>query len=253
MSARTRAQILSLTLLSLGQAESGKSTILKNFQLVFAPKSFHAEAVAWTAVIHLNLVRSVNFVLDLLEEPAPRRGSSRGSSMGYPRSPPSTPSQEFSKTPNDIRYIKLRLTPLRSVQRILTRRFVSMDPTINNSDKPQYHHDRASEVRVRGGSGWKALLNGRKNQPVSDDLEDSRRVIEACKDDMIALWENSVVQQGLKKRNVQLQDQAGLYVYVFLHFLPEYPHPLSSFLADVSRIAAKEYIPTSGKFIVRFK
>lgn len=85
-----------------------------------------------------------------------------------------------------------------------------MDMAANNSGKPQYQNERASEVRVRGGSGWKALLNSRKHQPVSDDLEDSRRVIEACKDDMQALWENSVVQQGLKKRNIQLQDQAGL-------------------------------------------
>ena len=85
-----------------------------------------------------------------------------------------------------------------------------MDTAVNSSDKPQYHHDRAPEVRVRGGSGWKGLLNSRKHQPVSDDLEDSRRVIEACKDDMIALWENSVIQEGLKERNVRLQDQAGL-------------------------------------------
>ena len=49
-----------------GQSESGKSTILKQFQLFFAPKAFRVEAEAWRAVIHLNLVRSVNFILDLL-------------------------------------------------------------------------------------------------------------------------------------------------------------------------------------------
>ena len=85
-----------------------------------------------------------------------------------------------------------------------------MDTTVNSSDKSQYQHDRASEVRVRGGSGWKTLLNNNKHQHVLDELEDSRRVIEACKDDMIALWENSTAQQGLKKQNIQLQDQAGL-------------------------------------------
>jgi hypothetical protein len=30
-----------------GQAESGKSTLLKNFQLQFTPKAFNAEAEAW--------------------------------------------------------------------------------------------------------------------------------------------------------------------------------------------------------------
>ena len=49
-----------------GQSESGKSTMLKNFQLYFTPKALQAETDAWRAVIHLNLVRSVNFVLDVL-------------------------------------------------------------------------------------------------------------------------------------------------------------------------------------------
>lgn len=43
-----------------------------------------------------------------------------------------------------------------------------------------------------------------------DELGDSLRVIEACREDIVALWENAVVQKLLKTRKIQLQDQSGL-------------------------------------------
>lgn len=235
--------------IAVGQAESGKSTILKNFQLVFAPQYFYAEAEAWRAVIHLNLVRSVNFVLDMLEDPNPTRSQSAG---GYPRSPPPTNSNDHLRMSNELRYLKMRLVPLRSVEQMLTRRFTPWDiPTGDASTKPRYQQDRASEVSVRGLSGWKSLLKNRRqpnSSAVSDDLEDSQRVIEACKDDMTALWEDPVVREGLKKRNIQLQDQSGLYVYPLnLTESPKTDQLYFSFLSDVSRIAAKDYTPTSGE------
>ncbi|KAH9887394.1 G-alpha-domain-containing protein [Cubamyces lactineus] len=55
-------------LLLLGQSESGKSTTLKNFQLAFAPNAWRAERDSWRAVIQLNLVRSINLILDVLSQ-----------------------------------------------------------------------------------------------------------------------------------------------------------------------------------------
>ncbi|TFK60637.1 G-alpha-domain-containing protein [Pluteus cervinus] len=52
--------------LLLGQSESGKSTTLKQFQLLHQPSAFHAERIAWRAVIYLNLVRSIQRILDAL-------------------------------------------------------------------------------------------------------------------------------------------------------------------------------------------
>ncbi|KDR85504.1 hypothetical protein GALMADRAFT_234415 [Galerina marginata CBS 339.88] len=55
-----------VNVLLLGQSESGKSTTLKQFQLLHSPSAFHAERIAWRAVIYLNLVRSVRRILDAL-------------------------------------------------------------------------------------------------------------------------------------------------------------------------------------------
>ncbi|KZT64352.1 G-alpha-domain-containing protein [Daedalea quercina L-15889] len=72
-----------IKVLLLGQSESGKSTTVKNFQLAYAYSQFIEERSAWRAVIHLNLVRSVNTILDVLS-----RELSRSSSQ--PHSPRST-------------------------------------------------------------------------------------------------------------------------------------------------------------------
>ncbi|KAJ6502656.1 guanine nucleotide binding protein, alpha subunit [Mycena vulgaris] len=61
---KSRAEV---QVLLLGQSESGKSTCLKQFQLLHTPAAFHAERIAWRAVIYLNLVRSVRRILDALQ------------------------------------------------------------------------------------------------------------------------------------------------------------------------------------------
>ncbi|KIK71558.1 hypothetical protein GYMLUDRAFT_33765 [Collybiopsis luxurians FD-317 M1] len=64
---KTRAEV---NVLLLGQSESGKSTTLKQFQLLHSPSAFHAERIAWRAVIYLNLVRSIRRILDALSPEA---------------------------------------------------------------------------------------------------------------------------------------------------------------------------------------
>jgi hypothetical protein len=54
--------------LLLGQAESGKSTMLRNFQLAFCPTYFHREIPIWKVIIQLNLVGSVKRLLSIIED-----------------------------------------------------------------------------------------------------------------------------------------------------------------------------------------
>jgi hypothetical protein len=57
-------------------------------------------------------------------------------------------------------------------------------------EQPKYRHYRASEVRVRSGSGWKGLVGVKKNLPArssgfGDELGTARKVINGA--EMISL------------------------------------------------------------------
>ncbi|TFY68532.1 hypothetical protein EVG20_g3516 [Dentipellis fragilis] len=54
-------------LLLLGQAESGKSTLQKQFQLMYSPDSMEQERASWRVVIYFNVARSVKYTLEILE------------------------------------------------------------------------------------------------------------------------------------------------------------------------------------------
>ncbi|KAH0585358.1 hypothetical protein H2248_008597 [Termitomyces sp. 'cryptogamus'] len=54
-------------LLLLGQAESGKSTLQKQFQLMYKPSSIDQERVSWKTVIYFNVVHSLKHILSTLE------------------------------------------------------------------------------------------------------------------------------------------------------------------------------------------
>ncbi|KAI6155201.1 guanine nucleotide binding protein, alpha subunit [Pisolithus tinctorius] len=54
-------------LLLLGQAESGKSTLQKQFQLMYSPASLESERISWRTVVYFNVVRSIKKILATLE------------------------------------------------------------------------------------------------------------------------------------------------------------------------------------------
>ncbi|KAF8554590.1 G-alpha-domain-containing protein [Imleria badia] len=54
-------------LLLLGQAESGKSTLQKQFQLMYSPASLDSERMSWRTVVYFNVVRSIKKILITLD------------------------------------------------------------------------------------------------------------------------------------------------------------------------------------------
>ncbi|KAH9835139.1 G-protein alpha subunit [Rhodofomes roseus] len=215
----------STRVLLLGQAESGKSTMLKNFQLHFAPEAFHAESEAWRAVIHLNLIRSVNFILDLL----PGGPSSTLSELRHSRS---FSGNTLGDADSLLRHFRVRLSPLRQVELILVQRLSADDPArtaVNVEEATPWYYGRASEVSIRGGSGWKALLRRKWNSQMGarpDELDKARQILHACREDIAELWVHPDVQKGLEAEGVVLRDQSGFFV------------------DDALRIAAADYEPT---------
>ncbi|KAJ7336398.1 guanine nucleotide binding protein, alpha subunit [Mycena albidolilacea] len=214
-------------ILLLGQAESGKSTILKNFQLHFAPKAFQAEVEAWRPVIHLNLVRSVNFVLGLLEIRHPSTYS--------PDAQPTSPDGALS---GQLRRLSISLAPLRQVEETLSNRIAGSRPPEDSSEEDRYHPAKASEISLRSGSGWTAFLRFRRGSTSAgpdrnekaEELQ-TRRILSACARDIMTLWSAPEVQQGLREREIVLQEQSGF------------------FLDEVQRICQEDYTPTSDDIL----
>ncbi|RDX54681.1 G-protein alpha subunit [Lentinus brumalis] len=238
-------------LLLLGQSESGKSTMLKNFQLAFTPKALQAESDAWRAVIHLNLVRSVNFIIDLLSNTVAPHSTPYGSSYHphgsgrtqqhsnagdtSPTVTSFTHHHRMSATPQpsaEIRRYKLALSPLRQVEMILAKQLSVHDAGSSRGSIPNaLSSGRASEVSVRGGRGWKSLLRRRAYEDLPttnypEELENARQILDACRADIVSLWASSSVQLGLSEEGVALQEQSGF------------------FLDQAERIADIEYEPT---------
>jgi guanine nucleotide-binding protein G(i) subunit alpha len=195
-----------------GQSGAGKSTLLKNFQLLFAPKAFEAEAEAWRAVVHYNLVRAVNFILEVLSP-----SSSDATSSPVTRSQSSLSHHSSSKPSQSsldpVRAIRMRLSPLRQVELILHAR-IAHSPGAPSDGSDNFNayalpsaDGRPLETSLRARSGWKALARlKRPTSSTQDDLQDIRQVLDACNDDIVALWLDMQVHEELRKRLVILED-----------------------------------------------
>ncbi|KAF8190673.1 G-protein alpha subunit [Mycena galopus ATCC 62051] len=195
-------------ILLLGQSESGKSSVLRNFRLAFTPKYFEGERLLWTTVIHLNLISSIKKILTVLQD-------EWDESDAAPK--PTTP------LTSEHRRLALSLSPLLAFETSISQ--------IMDSSTGGY------TVTVRPGGGWKdklATLAGRSASaspelsPTGDSPDPSKvtQVLAACKEEIVALWEDAVVRAVLEAHEVYLQEESGF------------------FLDDTARIVALDYVPS---------
>ncbi|KAF7797698.1 hypothetical protein EIP86_008898 [Pleurotus ostreatoroseus] len=210
-----------------------------DMQLAFAPKAWAVERISWRAVIQLNLVRSVNIILDALaarlSPPSPHPPTSPN--VSYYGSPPSSPLTDegpftglMPMSPdkrNSLLKLKLRLAPLRQVEADLKARLgdgteevtesrVGLQPLYASpfDDPPQTVSPRPSkEIIVRSHQSWKNKERERKTKDraslrqstmaaVELDRDDVTEVLAGCSDDMVALWDDPVVQDIVDNSDV---------------------------------------------------
>jgi guanine nucleotide-binding protein subunit alpha len=123
---------------------------------------------------------------------------------------------------SDSRKLLIRLAPLRQIEETLSKVVSGASPTPNESSQAsqqrQYNSTRApEEVSIPSGYGWKKAVLGRRSQdsPTASntdaaELAQARRVLAACTDDIVKLWNDRTVRRALKSAEVSLEDQPGL-------------------------------------------
>ncbi|KAJ8462748.1 hypothetical protein ONZ45_g17823 [Pleurotus djamor] len=216
--------------LLLGQSESGKSTTLKNFQLMNSPKAFRTEKASWRAVIQLNVVRSILLILNVMSEtqsspiptssPSPYSGTSPNLNSSH---------HEASLTPDHLK-LKLRLAPLISLEETLRRCLapggsVELEATHMPNPQTSSYLERSRnitrEVAVHSMSPWKTAFNKikdgvRGSMESEEDIIDWNNpndpgiILSACREDMMSLWGDPVVQKLLQRKGLRLEEMAGL-------------------------------------------
>ncbi|KAJ7048586.1 guanine nucleotide binding protein, alpha subunit [Mycena amicta] len=207
--------------LLLGQSESGKSTTLKNLQLMYDPKAFRAERASWRAVIQLNVVRSIHVILDVIT----RAEISQAEEGEFQFLPPNA-----IVVDDYLLALKLRLSPLIQVEEVLMQRLVPSGPDHSDSARlaqlkvPYAQRPRGvkGEVAVNSAMQWKdvfARAFGSDTASVNtedmvdwDDPADPGVVLHAHADDLKMLWANPIVQALLVQQNLRLQEAAGFFL-----------------------------------------
>ena len=140
---------------------------------------------------------------------------------------------------DDLRRLRVSLSPLRNIEECLAR-FISPEhyprrvtcvgsSSNNNGSSAVPPTERAFEVSVRSGSRWKTLFKGsgsamsKARHQEFEEAQNARRVIEACREDIVALWNHPAVRAGLADQSVSLEFQSGLcvasepfFLYIFL-------------------------------------
>ncbi|KAF8519526.1 guanine nucleotide binding protein alpha subunit [Gautieria morchelliformis] len=221
---RRRKATGEVKLLLLGQAESGKSTLQKQFQLMHAPASLDSERSSWSTVVFLNIVKSIRILLESLE------GTAAAPEGGGCRSDAGDPWR------HQLANLRLRLSPLVGVEASLASRLSGGGGVAMNGGKGGVFVRRGWQSSVasgpltagypRGHSAWmpgKASVSG----PVSLADDPIARMLEASKDDIKELWQHPSVRTLVKKRRLRLDDSAEF------------------FLNNIDRIATVDYLPST--------
>ncbi|KAG7095787.1 hypothetical protein E1B28_006488 [Marasmius oreades] len=243
-----------LKVLLLGQAESGKSTTLKNFRMQYDQAAWQKEKDGWRTVVQLNLIRSIITITTLIEAelsgdvhlPFDRGSGDEEDDDDAETSVGSNPEHDCSKFGDRHHLLMIRLAPLRTVEADLQRALGACTEPLRRIALPQAATpfdtpvQRGLTKRSMGEFSvrcWRDVVHpeGRemagKTARALADLDTATTTMAACKDDMRALWQDKVVQNAVSKRRIRLPDSAGF------------------FLNQLDRIASPDYSVTDDDIV----
>lgn len=129
-------------------------------------------------------------------------------------------------TPEHLR-IKRRLGPLVQVESALVGQLSPLPKQKEGKKFEATGKTSLKEVAVNSATQWKdcfrCFANSGRFSPEGhvdwDDSNDPGRVLHACSEDMVRLWNDPIIQELLKKLKIRMEDHAGLYVPVPLSWV----------------------------------
>ncbi|TFK82996.1 G-protein alpha subunit [Polyporus arcularius HHB13444] len=222
----------------LGQAESGKSTLQKQFQLYYSSQTLEKERPSWRPIVYFNILKAIRMILDELDweyglgtSGDPLAISLAPSRSGTSRSGSGSGSSTYSK-PDPAWFPELAL--LRS----------KLLPLVASEDA--LASELSGGISVSGGrtgvyvrSGWQALNSAARSWPLSDDYRTGMTArqsavtnivattLAASMDEIEYLWWHPGVQKLVKAHKLKLEEYAAF------------------FLANIRRIAQPDYLPSN--------
>jgi hypothetical protein len=215
-------------------------TTVADFQMIFTPKAFAQECKRWKPLIQLNLIRSILVILDnLVVEPSlsdldvdnylglsptmPNALYSRRLLDAKVRAMPGndlsgaglpnvySDSSPMPQLTRQHEYLKMRLSPLARLQELLISRLAAdFGDATSSRTNAKLATTKGGEFFVRA----KVLLGRRSSDTVNlkhpEDDDEITNVLDACRDDMVALWRDPIVKEILHRRDIHLEEGPGL-------------------------------------------
>jgi len=181
-------------------------------------QAFRSERASWRAVIQLNVVRSIRLIFDAISTAEKTSSGSQESATELVASP-------------ELLKIKLRLAPLLQVEETLIRRLTpagsgETEATLRIGRDMSYSErtkNYIKEVTVNSAVQWKGSFGRRLSQEAGrssfdtdkainwEDPDDPGRILHACSEDMIRLWEDPMTKKVLEAQKLRLHELAGLF------------------------------------------
>lgn len=192
----------------LGQAESGKSTLQKQFQLHYASKTLESELPFWRPVVLFNIITAVRTILDEVDN---ELFTSTSSSTDYePTSGSQTafaiPEVQRARWRNELSQLRTRLLPLTAIEESLAAELSG----------------GAMVSKGRGGyvkAGWQSVVASGRQRPTGEIVYAERvpgvsnlsaKTLAMVQDDVDDLWRHPAVKWLIKSRKLMLQESAAL-------------------------------------------
>ncbi|CAO1631705.1 unnamed protein product [Sympodiomycopsis kandeliae] len=134
------------TILLLGQAEAGKTTVLKQMRLLYAPQRHEQHRSSWKLVIQLNTISAVRLLLDVHEALAERALRSAAAFREDPDD-----SHVLSRFRDPALLARLRLAPLIACESLLRTALgaIEEDQHVNERQAPNDSDSHAATAAPR--------------------------------------------------------------------------------------------------------